>query len=105
MTWKEDKIEELVTRSAYVIELDARDPEDLDDMSERVDDRGVSAMMTSWEDKTTLVVESGIDVRGEPFLIASAYDDEGNAMAPDVMELGESVWVRASKIDTAATEQ
>lgn len=96
MSWKDDKMIELAGRSAYVVDMKGKDPAGYpgDVGDEPVADRGISAVITSWDDSATLVVEAGVDQRGEGFVIATTYDGDGNSKSPVVLDLNDSVMIQ-----------
>ena len=104
MTWKQDKLDEMAERSAYVIELESKDPAGLDELLE---DRGVSMMISSWEDRTTLLVEAGVDMKGEGFVIASAVDRDGEPVRLSVFAPNDTSALihAAGDVDTSVREE
>lgn len=101
MTSKDERIEELTQRSTLLFELDAIEPNPEADDDGVEDDRGASVVITSW-DGGTLVVEAGVDRRGQGFLVASGFDEEGDPVAPVVFDSGDSILVQ---LDTTVRQE
>jgi hypothetical protein len=105
VSWKDEKLEDLGSRSGVLIELDALAPEEMPDESDASQDRGAVVILSDWDGETTMIVETGIDPRGHGFVISSAYDRDGGSIEQNIVSSGDQVMLSTESLDTSVRDE
>lgn len=101
MTKRDERVDSLPDRTAVVFELDAHEPTDDRSPDQIEPDRAAAVVINSW-DGGTMVVEAGIDNRGQGFVLASGFGSDGEPIPPIVLDAGDSVMVQ---LDTSVRQE